>query len=591
MSVRDKIWTFVLIGLVATQLLISVFMQRGITLTIFSDLLYGTLILLAAMAFIPNVVRAPTGTRSRLFWILMSASMFLWLAYQLMWNYFEVFLRREVPNIFAGDIVLFLHLVPMIAAVALRPHQREGERSARLGMLDFVLLSTWWLFLYVHTVIPWQYVHPNETLYSNNYNQVYLTEKLVLLLALVYSVYSSRGGWRGFYGQLMVAVALYASSSYVANWAIGRDIYYSGSIYDIPLTLSIAWIAFLGRFAHRYSLEESDRNSQPLLAVWIMRFAMLAVFSLPWLALVSELDKSSPVAVRTFRVTLSLLTLVLMGAMVFWRQRLLAIELSRLLSFSRNSYENLQSLQEQLLQSEKLASLGRLVGGAAHEINNPLAAMLGYSDLLSSSDLRPEEKRLAAHISEQVRRTRSLVANLLSFASQSPSRWSASDLNSIVQTALRLLQPQLESQSIATQVEMTSSLPLVTSDSNQLLHVTLHLAGLVCGHTNVDTPATLHVETRNQGNWVVVELTCDCSPNLKQPWQLFDGDAIEKCATLSLSACSRIVKEHGGRIFIRSSSDGISGFRVQFPPTVKSAAQSARGNEITEFRTAAAQSS
>lgn len=591
MSGRDKIWTFVLVGLVAAQLLISVFMQRGMTLTISSDLLYGSLLLLGTAAFIPNIFRAPAGSRSRLFWILMSASMFLWLAYQAMWNYFEVLLRAEVPAIFVGDIVLFLHLVPMIAALALRPHQRERERSARLGMLDFVLLSTWWVFLYVHTVIPWQYVHPNETLYSNNYNLVYLTEKLVLLLALVYVVYSSRGGWRQFYGQLMAAIALYASSSYVANWAIGRNIYYSGSIYDIPLTLSIAWIAALGRFAHRYSLDESDRNSQPLLAVWIMRFGMLAVFSLPWLALASELDKGSPPAVRTFRVTLSLLTLILTGAMVFWRQRLLAIELSRLLGFSRNSYENLQALQEQLLHSEKLASLGRLVGGAAHEINNPLAAMLGYSDLLSSSDLPPEEKRLATHISEHVRRTRSLVANLLSFASQSPSRWSAVDLNSIVQTALRLLQPQLDSQSIATQVEMASSLPLVTSDSNQLLHVSLHLAGQVCGQPHAGHPATLHVRTRNDNDWVVVEFTCDCGPSRAHPWQLLEGPPGEKCATLSLSACRRIVKEHRGRIFIRSSSEGVSGFRVQLPPTVKSSAQSSPGREIEGLRAAATHSS
>ncbi len=591
MSGREKIWTFALVGLVTAQLLISVFMQRGTTLTIASDLLYGTLLLLAVAAFIPNIFRAPAGSRSRLFWILMSASMLLWLAYQVMWNYFEVLLHEEVPAIFAGDIVLFLHLVPMIAALALRPHQREGERSARLGMLDFVLLSTWWLFLYVHTVIPWQYVHPNETLYSNNYNLVYLTEKLVLLIALVYVAYSSRGGWRQFYGQLMAAIALYASSSYVANWAIGRNIYYSGSIYDIPLTLSIAWIAVLGRFAHRYSLHESDRNSQPLLAVWMMRLGMLAVFSLPWLALASQLDKGSPSSVRTFRVILSLVTLILLGAMVFWRQRLLAIELSRLLGFSRNSYENLRALQEQLLQSEKLASLGRLVGGAAHEINNPLAAMLGYSDLLSSSDLRPEEKRMAGHISEHVRRTRSLVANLLSFASQSPSRWSAADLNSIVQTALRLLQPQLDSQSIATQVDMASSLPLVTSDSNQLLHVTLHLAGQVCSQADTDHPATLRVQTRSDNEWVVVELICDCSSTQQQSWQLLDGVAAEKCATLSLSACRRIVNEHKGRIFIQSSGDGICGFRVQLPPTVKSSVQSLPAQELEGLRAAASHSS
>jgi len=590
LSGRDKLWTLVLLALVAAQLLISVLMHRGTALTICSDLLYGTLLLLGTAAFIPNILRAPAGSRSRLFWILMSTSMALWLAYQVMWNWFEVVLQQEVPTIFAGDAVLFLHLVPMIAALALRPHQGEESRSARLGMLDFVLLSTWWVFLYIHTVIPWQYVNINENAYSTNYNQVYLTEKLVLLVALVYVVYRSRGGWRQFYGQLLGAMALYASSSYVANWAIGRNIYYSGSIYDIPLTLSIAWIAVLGRFAHRYSLDEADRNSQSLLPVWLMRLAMLAVFSLPWLALAAELDHSTPPAVKTFRVTLTLLTLVLMGAMVFWRQRLLAIELSRLLVFSRDSYQNLHALQDQLIQSEKLASLGRLVGGAAHEINNPLAAMLGYSDLLSSSDLRAEDRGLAMRISEHVRRTRALVANLLSFASQSPSRWSAADLNSIVQTALRLLHPQLESQSITTQLEMGLAVPPVTSDSNQLLHVTLHLAGQVCSQASPDRPATLHVQTGTDGEWVLVEFSCDCFSG-DESWRLLEGDDAEKHASLSLSACRRIVKEHGGHIFFKSSSQTIFAFLLQLPPTVKSSVQTSASRERPGLRVAATQSS
>ena len=587
LSARDKLWTVLLFALVSAQLLISFFMQRGTGLTIASDLLQGTLLLLATTAFIPNILRAQPGSRSRLFWILMSLGMSFWLAYQGMWNFFEVLLRRNVPDIFVGDIVLFLHLVPMIAALTLRPHQREGERSARLGMLDFVLLLTWWVFLYVYTVIPWQYVEPNASLYSNNYNQVYLIEKLVLLLALVYVVYNSRGGWRQFYGQLLAAIALYASSSYVANWAIGRSTYYSGSIYDIPLTLSIAWIALLGRFARHYALSESDRNSQPLLAVWMMRLAMLAVFSLPWLALVSERDGSVSHSVTEFRVVLSLLTLVVMGAMVFWRQRLLAIELSHLLRSSRSSYQDLAALQQQLIQSEKLASLGRLVGGAAHEINNPLAAMLGYSDMLSSSDLRPEERRLAIRISEQVRRTRSLVASLLSFASQSPARWSAVDVNSIVQTALRLLQPQLDSQSIATQIELGSPLPAVTADSNQLLHVTLHLAGQACSQVNPEKPTTLHVQTRNEGDWVIVECRCECSASENLPWLLLDGEAAEKCTTLSLSACQRIVKEHRGRISCQRSGEIVTGFRVELPPAVRSTAKSSAIGEIAGFRAVA----
>src|SRR5206468_5069616 len=96
--------------------------------------------------------------------------------------------------------------------------------------------------------------------------------------------------------------------------------------------------------------------------------------------------------IRVLRVTLTLLAAFGMGVMVFVRQRTLDRELIRLLGYSRESFDNLKRLQSQILQSEKLASVGQLVGGAAHELNNPITAMLGYSVLLLSSGLTAEHR-------------------------------------------------------------------------------------------------------------------------------------------------------------------------------------------------------
>ena len=110
--------------------------------------------------------------------------------------------------------------------------------------------------------------------------------------------------------------------------------------------------------------------------------------------------------------------MLIMGSLVFLKQHLLDIELIRLLRASQQSFQELQLLQTQLVQSEKLASLGQLVGGAAHELNNPLTAMLGYSELLATTNLTSEQRSLAEKVSQQAKRIRILVASLLSFAKQ-----------------------------------------------------------------------------------------------------------------------------------------------------------------------------
>ncbi len=562
---RNKSWAVSLVALTLAQVAASLLMPRGTALTIASDLIQGTLLGVATAAFLPNITRSRSNTfHARLFWILMSAGMLFWLSYQGMWNYFEVLKREDVPDPFLGDIVLFLHLVPMIAALALLPHLRDDERDERIRLLDFSLLLTWWIFVYVYLVIPWQTVLIDEPTYSNNFNVAYLTEKIVLLACLAVLAYTARGGWRHLYGQLLGAGALYASSSYVANWAIGHKTYYSGSIYDIPLTLSMAWMAAPAILAPHYDLSRA-KPAKPIFGIWITRVSMLALFTLPWAALHAELNPSLPRSVKNFRIVVSLLTMVVMGVLVFWRQRLLGGELAWLLERSQRSFEDLKALQGQLVQSEKLASLGQLVGGAAHEINNPLTAMLGYSDLLSASNLPPHEKQQATNISEQVRRTKGLVSSLLTFAHQAPARLTAIDPNSVLQTAMRLVAPQLEEHAVVAHLELGSSLPAVLADSNQLLHVCLHLAGQIGAHPNSAKHAPLCVRTRQEGNSVVIDFHSGF-PSSQPPFcnTLLGSEGANKPSTLSLSACCRIVEEHGGHI-LRPASNDIQAFRMELP--------------------------
>ncbi|MGZ4732761.1 MAG: sensor histidine kinase [Terriglobales bacterium] len=567
MAARTKLWVFALIALVLAQMAASVLMPRGYALTATNDLIQGALLLVATAAFLLNTERSRCPTfHIWLFWILMSMGVLLWLTYDGMsWIYFEVIKRQEVPDPYLGDIVLFLHLVPMIAALGVLPHRREEERDERIRMLDFTLLLIWWVFVYVYTVIPWQTVQVDQAIYDTNLKNAFMTENIAFVVALAVLAYTAHGGWRRVYGQLFGASALYASSSYVANWAIGRNIYYSGSIYDIPLVVSMAWMAATPLLALRLDLSDS-KPSRPVLGVWITRLSMLVLFSLIWAALQAEQDSALPPSVKAFRINVSLLAMVVMGIVIFWRQRLLRAELSLFLERSHRSLNDLKALQEKLIQSEKLASLGQLVGGAAHELNNPLTAMLGYSDLLSASTLPPQEQHQAVLIGEQVRRTTSLVASLLTFARQAPANLAAVDVNSVIQTAMRLLAPQLEAGASSMRLDLAPALPLVLADSNQILHVCLHLAGQIGAQLNRETHSALFVRTRSQGNLVLVDfLSYDPGDPASQPISFqpaLNSEGVDKPATLSLSACRRIVEEHGGRL-LQPSSPGHPAFRME----------------------------
>ena len=130
---------------------------------------------------------------------------------------YEVVLRTDVPDLFAGDIILFLHIVPFMAALAIRPHVPRDEYAARVGRLDFALLLTWWFYLYVLIVIPWQYVVADVAAYNRHLNAVYSAEEVAFLLGLCACWITSKGEWRKLYAGLFGMSFCYASSSTVAE--------------------------------------------------------------------------------------------------------------------------------------------------------------------------------------------------------------------------------------------------------------------------------------------------------------------------------------------------------------------------------------
>ena len=515
--------------------------------------------------------------RRNVFWMLLALSCSMWMIGQFQWTYFEVYLHKDVPGLFAGDIIFFLRGIPLIAALGLRPYLRRGEMRAGLGYMDFALLLTWWTFLYVYSVLPWMYAQPLQANYDHNYNTLANVQFTIIVIGFGLFWYRTKGAWRVVCAHLFGASALYTATSFIVNLAVEKNKYYTGSYYDLPLISVFFWYAIAGVIAYQ-KRRELDLPMDGVTAeieqtagdsVWATRLAMAAVLSLSLFALYAlRVEHDSP-AVRDFRLTVTLVAALPLSVLVFFRTHLADADRARLLAQSESSVINLQRLQAQMVQSEKLVSLGQLAAGAAHEINNPLTAILGYSDLLADDPGLPERTRAtAAKIREQARRTKNLVQNLLSFARQVPAERTLLDINTVVSNAVQLRTLDLQGGDTRIQQQLESVLPAVRGDSNQLMQVFFNIIHNAIYAMSTSKGGMLTIRTmRDRGN--VVVLFSDSGPGVKEPNRVFDPfyttKPVGKGTGLGLSICYGIVREHGGNIICYNGQTGGAVFRVELP--------------------------
>jgi diguanylate cyclase (GGDEF)-like protein len=327
-------------------------LPRGFALTAFGDVTQCLLLAGCAAAAFATTRRAEG--RTQLFWTLLSVGFGSWLIAQAAWTYYEVFARQEVPNPFSADVVLFLHIVPMMAALAVRPHLSQHDQGSRFSSLDFVLLLIWWLYLYAFVVIAWQFEYVNVETYGKSFDALYSLEHLVFLVCLLLVRNSCTGIWRNVYSELFWISLVYAVSSITAGAAIDAGQYYTGSMYDLPLVTAEAWfLGFVLRWKDGIAGEHSPGVQASEAGIWPARIAMLAVFSTPLMILWAAFGGAAPWQVRSYRLVLTAATMLGMGALVFFKQQLLDRELMALLHTSRDNLEQMRRLKEDIENKEQ----------------------------------------------------------------------------------------------------------------------------------------------------------------------------------------------------------------------------------------------
>jgi len=339
-------------AVVCVHALVSLLAPRSSGLTAFGDLTQCALLLCATLFILANARN--NDKKSTLFWALIGLGGGMWLCAQVLWTYCEVYLRQEVPNPFVGDVVLFLHVVPMMAALAVQPHMQRNDRSLRLLSLDFFLLLTWWLYLYLFIVIPWQYVSPDEVAYGSSFDLLYACEQLVLILGATLVWKRSQGPWKTVYRQFVIAALLYSVGSILAGVAIDFHQYYTGSLYDVPLVAAMAMFAGVGFGQHGIAANQTvDRVAPQGHDIWTARLAMMAVFSTPLMVAWAEFAGEAPARVRSYRVLLTVAAMVLMGGLVFLKQHWMDRELLHLLRLSRHNLDEMCKLKDELENKEQ----------------------------------------------------------------------------------------------------------------------------------------------------------------------------------------------------------------------------------------------
>lgn len=228
-------------------------------------------------------------------------------------------------------------------------------------------------------------------------------------------------------------------------------------------------------------------------------------------------------------------------------------------------------LQQRALTSSHLASIGELASGIAHEVNNPLASIVLYTQLLMEEDLPPKTKSDVMSIYESAVRAINIIRRLLTFARQQLQQKIATDINEIVAVTLELRKYSLETSNIQVMTRLAPGLPLTLADAGQIQQVFLNIvlnaeAEMKLSHGK----GSLFISTELVGNTIKVSFKDDgpgiTKENMNKIFNpFFTTREVGEGTGLGLSICHGIIADHDGKIYAESEPGKGATFVVELP--------------------------
>ena len=248
-----------------------------------------------------------------------------------------------------------------------------------------------------------------------------------------------------------------------------------------------------------------------------------------------------------------------------------ATENASLIASLRDNLKDLRQTQDQLLQAEKLSAVGQLIAGVAHELNNPLTTIKGYTQLLMleasvDEDVRKDLER----IEQAAERCRRIVGNLMTFARRQKSEKAMCNINEVLEDTIALQEYRLSVENITVVRDFDSELPMTFADRYQLQQVFLNIVGNAQYAMRDTQGGVLVVSSRQTGDNLRIEIT-DTGPGISPDVRsrLFEPFFTTKPpgegTGLGLSICYGIVRAHDGTIRVRSEPGHGAAFIVDLP--------------------------
>ena len=520
----------------------------------------------------------------RVFWNLNAVHAFMWAIGQVVWTYLDVF-GGGVPVISPTDPLFFISSIPLAAALYGRPERDRPRWLFDIVLLDLVLIALFSAFIYIYFVVTIAVTDGREDLYNTNLTQLLNARNLLLAMwAMWVWRTSASAAWRRMLGIYATGLFVAFAGGLVYDVIDQTATYIPGGLADIAFMAPYLLMLIAAAAAFDAKLFEPAEEAPALSKLPVVSLiAITLLVAIPAIDEVSRRLLTVSQATEQLRTRVALAMMIPFGIVVVVREFLSRRALIR-------AGQDLATTRQQLLQREKLAAVGQLVSGVAHELNNPLQGVLGYAELMLASKPGEIETEELKAIRDNANRAAGIVRNLLTFAGRNTSARGWQQINTVVRDAIAAREPHLLISGIDLTFDAADRLPLVYIDAARLEDVVGNLiqnaeaaiaarreGKVLARAVPAKARGEIEITTRLESDpdRIFVEVTDNGSglkeedlPRVFDPF--FTTREVGQGTGLGLSVCYGIVREHGGQITARNGAVGGAVFSIELPVMAES---------------------